>query len=68
MILGVQPDAPPAVLHVLLNDALFPARGDVAEVRVEQVVGAHHRKAGIHRAAFALVGLVDGRLHVVVDA
>jgi len=26
----VDPDAPPAVLHVLLDHALLPARGDVA--------------------------------------
>ncbi|MCY1309420.1 hypothetical protein D9M70_595140 [compost metagenome] len=28
----------------------------------------HHRKTGVDRAPFALVDLVDGGLHVVVDA
>lgn len=32
-----------AVLYVLLDDALFPARGNVAEVRIGQVMRAHHR-------------------------
>jgi hypothetical protein len=43
----VDPDAPAAVLHVLLDDALLPAAGDVAEVRVEQVVRAHGAKRAL---------------------
>ena len=50
------------------NDAPFPARSNVAEVRIEQVVRAHHGKPGVDRAAFAFVDLVDSRFHVVVDA
>jgi len=42
--------------------------GHVAEVRIEQVMRAHHGKPGIDRAAFTLVDLVDSGLHVVVDA
>ena len=30
LLARVDPDAPPAVLHVLLDDTLLPARGDVA--------------------------------------
>ncbi|MNN68745.1 hypothetical protein D3C81_1844780 [compost metagenome] len=67
-VLSIEPDAPPAVLYVLFDNAFFPARGHVAEVRIEQVVRAHHGKPGIDRASFTLVDLVDSRLHVVVDA
>ncbi|KPB11912.1 hypothetical protein AC519_4667 [Pseudomonas savastanoi] len=67
-ILSIEPDSPPAVLHVLFDDAFLPARGHVAEVRIEQIVRAHHGKPGIDRAAFAFVNLVDSRFHVVVDA
>ena len=67
-VLSVDPNAPAAVLHVLFNDAFFLTRGDVAEVRIEQVVGTHDSKTGIDRAAFAFVDLVDSRFHVVVDA
>jgi hypothetical protein len=42
-------------LHVLLDDALLPARGDVAEVGVEQVVHTHRGEAGVDRAALTLV-------------
>ena len=41
----IEPDAPAAVLHVLFHHAFFPARGDVAEIGIEQVVRAHHGKA-----------------------
>ncbi|MCY1445830.1 hypothetical protein D9M71_623620 [compost metagenome] len=34
-VLSIEPDAPPAVLDVLFNDAFFPAGGHVAEVRIE---------------------------------
>ena len=64
----VNPDAPATVLHVLLDDTLLPAAGHVAEVGVDQVVRAHGREALVDDAALALLDLVDGRLHVVVDA
>ena len=40
----------------------------LADAYLEQVVGAHGGKAGIHRTQFAHADLVDGRLHVVLDA
>ena len=64
----LQPHPPPAVLHILLHHPLLPARGHVAEVRIEQVVAAHGRKPGIDHPALALLDLVHRRLHVVVDA
>ena len=65
---GLNPNAPAAVLHILLDNAFLPARGHVAEVRIEQVMAAHGRKASINHALFALLDLVDSGLHVVVDA
>jgi len=65
---GIDPDAKPAVLHVLLDDTLLPASGDVAEVGIDQVVRAHHREALVDGAALAFVHLVYSALHVVVDA
>jgi hypothetical protein len=65
---GLQPDVTTAVLHVLLDDSLLPATGNVAEVGIEQVVRAHHREPGIDDSALTLLDLVDGGLHVVVDA
>jgi hypothetical protein len=47
----VDPDAPAAVLHILLDDSLLPARGDVAEVGVVQVVRTHRREAFVDDAA-----------------
>ena len=47
---------------------LFPAGGYVAEVGVEQVVGSHSGEPGIHDPALANADLVDGSLHIVVDA
>ena len=38
---GVLPDPSPAVLNVLLDHAFLPAGGDIAEVRIEQVVRSH---------------------------
>lgn len=67
-VLSIEPDSSPAVLHLLFDDAFFPARGHVAEVRIEQIVRAHHGKPGVDHAAFAFVDFVDSRFHVVVDA
>ena len=64
----LQPDATTAILHVLLDNALLPASGAVAELRLEQVVARHGLEAGVDRAALALANLVDSCLHVVVDA
>ena len=65
--LRLQPNAPTTVLDVLLHHALFPAGGHVAEVSIKQIVRTHHRKARIHHTTLALVDLINGRLHVVVD-
>ena len=65
---GFDPDAPAAVLHVLLHHPLLPARGDVAEVGIEQVVTAHGCEARVDRALLAALHLVHGGAHVVVDA
>jgi hypothetical protein len=65
---GLLPDAPATVLDVLLHDALLPARGDVAEVGVEQVVRGHGGKARVDHPRLARLDLVNGGLHVVVDA
>eukprot|EP01038_Epipyxis_sp_PR26KG_P017796 gene17797-24838_t len=65
---GFDPDAPAAVLHVLLDYTLLPAGGDVAEVGVEQVVTAHGCEARVDRALLAALHLVHGGAHVVVDA
>lgn len=67
-VLSIEPDSSPAVLHVLFDDAFLPARGHVAEVRIEQIVRAHHGKPGVDRAAFPFFDLVDSRFHFVVDA
>ena len=72
--LRVDPDAPAAVLDVLLDHAFLPAARNVAKVSVEQIVRAHHGKAGVDDAALAAFAtftagdLVHRRLHVVVNA
>ena len=66
--LRLDPDAPAAVLHILLDHAFFATRGDVAEIGVEQVVGAHDGEARVDDAPFSLVDLVDRRFHIVVNA
>src|SRR3989338_867169 len=68
LTLRIQPDAPTAILDVLLYHPLFPTGGYVAEVGVKQVVGAHHGKTRIDDSTLALVDPVDGCLHVVVNA
>ena len=58
----------PAILDILLDDAFLPAAGDIAEIRIKQVVGGHRREARIDDAGFAFLHLIHGRLHIVVDA
>jgi hypothetical protein len=55
----VDSDAPPAVLHVLLDDTLLPAVGHVAEVGVVQVVRAHGREALVDDAGIHSLGKFD---------
>ena len=62
------PDARPGVLHGLLDLALLPAGGRVAEVRLEQEVPGHGPEARVHGARLAAADRIDRRLHVVVDA
>src|SRR5207247_9533221 len=57
LLARLDPDATPAVLHVLLDDSLLPTGGDVTEVGIEQVVRAHHRKARVDDPALALLDL-----------
>ena len=64
----LDPNPPAAVLNILLNDAFLPPRGDVAEISIKQVMAAHGLKASVDHARFALLDLVDGGLHVVIDA
>ena len=67
-LLRIQPNTPAAVLHVLLHDAFLPTAGHVAEVGIEQVMGAHRRESRIDDTTLALLHLVHRSLHVVVDA
>lgn len=60
--LRIDPDAPPAVLHVLLDHALLPAAGNVAEVGIKQVVRAHDGKAGV---VSALLRVLPGATQVL---
>src|SRR5450759_2953675 len=68
LLAGFLPDAPPAVLHVLLDNTFLPAAGDIAEVGIKQVVRGHGGKARVDDACLALLDLVHRSLHVVVDA
>jgi len=68
LCLGVHPDSPPGILHVLLDHPFLPAGGHVAEVRIKQVVRRHGKETCIDDATVAFGNLVHGRAHVVVDA
>jgi hypothetical protein len=62
------PEAVPRIMHVLLDLALLPAGRRVAELGFEQVVADHGLEARVDVALLAAPDLVDGGLHVVVDA
>lgn len=47
---------------------LLPARGNIAEVGIEQIVCRHGKEACIDNMTVTSVDLVHGSLHVVVDA
>src|SRR5690606_38577106 len=64
----VLPNLATPILHVLLDTPLLPAGGPVTEIRLEQVMAAHGKEARIDVARLAPTDLVDGRLHIVVDA
>lgn len=63
----LHPQLPTPVLHVLLDDALLPAGGAIAELRLEQVVAAQRLEAGIDHPLAAASNAVYRRLHVVVQ-
>src|SRR5665647_1636761 len=65
---GIHPDTTTRVLHILLDDALLPAGGDIAKVRVEQVMRRHGEEACIDDATITFGDFIYGSLHVVVDA
>ena len=56
------------ILYVLLYNAFLPTRGDIAEIRVKQVMCRHGIKARIDNTPFATQDFIHGSLHVVVDA
>jgi len=62
------PQSVPRITHVLLDLALLPAGGRVAELGLEQVVTDHGAEARVDVSLLAAAYLVHGRLHVVVDA
>lgn len=64
----LDPDAPAAILHIFLNYAFLPARSDVAEIRIKQVVAAHGGESSVDDALLAALDLVHGSAHVVVNA
>ena len=65
---GFLPDLAPAILHVLLNDALLPPGCAVTELRIEQIVAAHGLEAGIDGVLLTPPDTVYGGLHVVVNS
>ena len=50
--LGGKPDSSTCVLYVLLDNALLPSTGDVAEVRVEKVVRTEVAKRALTVRSF----------------
>src|SRR3546814_7109722 len=69
MLAGGLPDATPRVLHALLDAALLPARSDIAEVGVEEIVRRHRGKPRIDDACLAAARhAIHCRFHIVVDA
>lgn len=67
-VLSVKPNAPATVLNVIFDNALFPSRDYVAEIRIEQVVRGYPGKPSIDYAALAFIDVIDNRFQVVVDA
>jgi hypothetical protein len=55
------------VLDILLHHPLLPAEGHIATVRIKKVIAAHPGEASVYESPVALLDLVHGRLHVVVD-
>jgi len=62
------PEPVTSILDVLLDLSLLPARCRIAELELEQVVAGHGQEAGVDVPLLAATDLVDGGLHVVVDA
>jgi hypothetical protein len=55
------------VLNVLLDLALFPAGGRIAELRVKKIVAGHCREAGVDLALLAATNSIHRSAHVVVN-
>src|SRR3990167_2466624 len=62
------PQAMAGIAHVLLHLALLPARGRVAELRLQPEMADHGRKARVDVSLLAPSHSVYGGAHVVVDA
>ena len=62
------PDTMPGILDILLDLALLPAGGRVTELCLKDVVADHGGEACVDVACFTDANLVDGSLHVVLDA
>ncbi len=62
------PEPMPGILYILLDLALLPSRCGIAELSIEHVVIDHDLEALVYVPGLALSDLVDGGLHVVVDA
>jgi len=61
------PQAPPRILHVLLDLTLFPTRGRVKELWLEQVMAGHRCKASVDLPNLTGTHPVDCVLYVVKD-
>lgn len=61
------PDPVARDLHAALHLALLPARGRIAELRLEQIVAHHRLEALVDQPRLAPADPVHGGLHVVVD-
>ena len=62
------PQTPAGILHILFHLTLFPARGRIAELGLEQVMAGHGREPGVDLPGLARADPVDRSLHVVEDA
>ena len=56
------------VLHVLLDLPLLPTGGWIAELSLEKIMADHGRETDVDLSLLAAADLVDGSLHVILDA
>ena len=64
---GLAPDVLAPILNVLLDDALLPTGGPVAELRLEHLVPGHRLEARIDTALLALATRVRHQTLQVID-